>query len=265
MRLANGGYTLNRGYWNERTSNPLQAQSQLCELIGNFGSFSTARSILDVGGGSAAPARIWKSLYQNVDVICLDLNYDQLHGSQNSSNKWTMNEKAENYRLQITPINGTANMFPFADHTIDRIVALESHHHFLPLSLFIGESKRVLESNGTLVIASPVKLVDTNIAEDFLRLGFLSLTLQSRNYLLSYLKLVLADFGFRIKDVLNIGSNVFRPLADYYIHNRQEIRQRVSSGYPLFFERLLYSMILRSVYAYNKGMIDYLLLNCCAA
>jgi ubiquinone/menaquinone biosynthesis C-methylase UbiE len=261
VRLANGGYTLNRGYWNEKTKNPLQAQLQLCELIGEFARFSTAKTLLDLGGGSAAPSLTWKSIYRYLDVICLDLNYDQLSKSRNNPDTSDLLHPP-NSQASITSINGTANLLPFADHSIDRIVALESHHHFIPLNLFIGESKRVLESNGLLIIASPIKVTDTNFVEDFLKLGFLSLTLQSKNYLLKYLKSVLAAFGFQIKNILHIGSYVFRPLADYYIHNRREIKQRVTMGYPLFIEKLLYNMVLKSVYAYNKGMIDYLLINC---
>jgi ubiquinone/menaquinone biosynthesis C-methylase UbiE len=194
-------------------------------------------------------------MYRCLDAICLDLNYDQLNNSRK-------NPDLRNSQASITSINGTANLLPFADHSIDRIVALESHHHFLPLNLFIGESKRVLEEHGLLIIASPIKVTDTNFVEDFLKLGFLSLTLQSKNYLLTYLKSVLADFGFQIKNILHVGSYVFRPMADYYIHNRGIIKQRVAMGYPLFIEKLLCSMVMKSVYAYNKGMIDYLLINC---
>jgi hypothetical protein len=56
VELANGGSILNRGYWSNNTRDPLQAQYQLCKLIGEFGSFHLAKTLLDVGSGISNPA-----------------------------------------------------------------------------------------------------------------------------------------------------------------------------------------------------------------
>ena len=265
LKLANGGYTLNRGYWNENTSNPLEAEQQLCKLIGQFACFESARTMLDVGSGISSPAINLKSIYDFVDIVCLDLNFNQL---KNAIKKYNDTVRSETFSLELnskslTHINATATVLPLADHSVDRIVAVESHYHFSPLNDFIQESKRVLGNNGLLIIASPIKTFDSGIISDFLKLGFLTLPFNSRNFVLTYIKSVIANCGFHIKDILSIGSHVFPPITEYYIRNRKTIKQCMPREYPSFTEKALFKLVTKTNEAYWKGKIDYVLIKCC--
>jgi len=75
---ATGGTMLNFGYWNEKTTNPIQAQNELCKLVGKFAQLHAAKNVLDVGSGFSAPAIYWKSLYNSLDITCLNVNFLQL-------------------------------------------------------------------------------------------------------------------------------------------------------------------------------------------
>jgi ubiquinone/menaquinone biosynthesis C-methylase UbiE len=269
VELANGGYILNRGYWTKDTTDPLQAQYQLCKIIGEFACFHSAKTLLDVGSGVSNPAIHWKSMYSLLDIICLDLNFNQLKTSLVKGNDFytnvtntTPDTVSVEHNGSLSHVNASARMLPFASHSIDRIIVLESHQHFKPLNLFIQESKRVLTRNGLFVIASPVKTSSIDFLTEMLGIGILLLALNSKNYQSEYIKLRLKEGGFHIKDILSIGFNIYEPLEHYYTQNRRMLKQNIASKYPPFIEKAIYKLILKAKDAYKKGIIDYLMIKC---
>jgi len=264
VKLANGGYTLNRGYWNENTRNPLQAQQELCKTIGEFGNFSSAKTLLDIGSGFCTPAKTWLLLYRFLNVICVDLNCYQLNDALMNNDNFQGSEKfcAINDINPIAYVNATATKLPLSDSLVDRIVTLESHYHFMPFHVFLKEVERVLKRSGFLIIASPFKIYKSHPIKDVTRLGSVSITLQSKGFDLSYVKSVLQSQGFQVRDILFIGSHVFAPLANFYAENRSIITQAIRKDYPSYIEKLLYKLILKTKAAYEKGMIDYGLIKC---
>ena len=125
MEISTGGDMLNFGYWNASTNNPVDAQKQLCVMIGDISEISSAKIIADVGSGLLGPAKIWNSQYPLLDISSVNVNFSQL-SSANAQN--------------ITKLNSTARMLPFSDYSLDRIIALESAQHFKPIGDFFSES-----------------------------------------------------------------------------------------------------------------------------
>src|ERR687894_2579710 len=78
MRIITKDYFLNFGYWNEGTNSPREAQRRLCSLIADVGNLYSARTVLDIGGGFSVPAIYWKSLFNSLDIVCVDVNLRQL-------------------------------------------------------------------------------------------------------------------------------------------------------------------------------------------
>ena len=263
VKLANGGDTLNRGYWDEKTKDPVEAQQRLCKLIGEFACFNSAKTVLDVGSGYSGPAKTLKSLYSFLDIVCIDLNFNQLRNAVQlyGDNRPVISSGQQN-GSPLTYINATANILPVAGHSFDRIVALESHHHFRPLNLFILECKRVLVDNGLLTIATPVKTFESNILSEFIKMGIPFLTLNSKNLVLKHIQSIINSCGFEIKDILSIGSYVFPAQTDYYVHNRELIKESIPKAYPWYTEKLLHNLVMKTNQAYLNGNIDYVLLNC---
>ena len=261
MQLATGGKMLNFGYWNENTKNPLQAQDELCLLVAKLAELSSAKIVIDVGSGFSAPAMYWKSLYNFLCISCVNINFHQLKSPTSVIvNNVVDHDVTVSSTDDISLVNATSTTLPLSDHCADRVIALESAQHFKPLTQFIQESKRILKQDGCLVIAMPVT---TGIKQSsFTKLGILSLTWSSEHYDLDSVKSVTAKEGFQIDEIQKIGSHVYEPLTNYYIKNRETLRQNILREYPSYLESILYKSLLKMKDASKNGIIDYVLLKC---
>ena len=237
---------LNFGYWNQGTKDPVEAQRELCSIVGNLAELDSAKTVIDVGSGFSAPAMQWKSMYDSLHITCLNINFHQL--------------KTPIIKNSITFVNSTSTTLPLANNCADRIIALESAQHFKPLSSFIRESKRVLNKDGILVMAIPVTTRES--LASLMKLGILSFTWSSEHYGLDNVKSEIIQAGFQISDLQKIGKNVYEPLTDYYIQNRDELRHKILKEYPSYLENILYKSLLKMKDASQKGIIDYALIKC---
>jgi cyclopropane fatty-acyl-phospholipid synthase-like methyltransferase len=269
MQITTGGNMLNFGYWDDKTRNPLQAQYTLSTMIGEFASLQTARRLVDVGSGYSAPALQWNSQYSFLKILCININLQQLKiAAALKSNGQRIDHSVGLVSLKslrnnnIFHINATSTMLPIRNNSVDRVIAFESAQHFKPLIQFIQESNRVLERSGLVVLAMPVITNASNLLSLplFIKLGILSVTWASEHYKLEYVKSMIKTHGFEIKDIQYIGSNVYGPLASYYIENREKLKNMIVREYPKFLETILYKSLLGMKDASRNGVIDYILL-----
>jgi len=261
VELANGGYTLNRGYWNEGTKGPLQAEYQLCKLIGDFANFHSAKTLLDIGSGNSIPAIYWKSMYDSLNITCIDINFQGLKMAA-GRNKNLSKIPSSNTGPVISHVNATGTSLPFTNNSIDRIVTVEASYHFKPLALFVRECNRILRENGLLTIVTPVKTIRTHGLTSISKFGIVSLSMSSKNYLITNISSIIAGNGFQIVDILYLGSQVYEPVTNYYIENREMLRRKILHEYPSCLETLLYKSLLKTRDAYKNGIIDYVLIQC---
>lgn len=244
MQIATGGNMLNFGYWSDEHSDPITAQENLCRIFGNLSELSAAKNVLDVGSGLSAPSKLWRNSYPNLHLYDVNINFKQL--------KFLKNEK------NIEFLNSTSTKLPFSNNSVDRVLALESAQHFKPLGDFILESKRVLTESGLLVMAVPITLKTSSLS----KLGLLKFTWSSEHYELDYLKNLISSNGFKIIDETLIGTNVYDPLADYYIENRLSLKNKILQHYPAYMEKILHKSLLQMKKASEEKIIDYVLLKC---
>ncbi|MDC4229056.1 MAG: class I SAM-dependent methyltransferase [Nitrosopumilus sp.] len=244
MQLATGGSMLNFGYWSSKHLDPISAQDNLCNVFGTLSELSTAKNAIDVGSGLSAPSKLWRDTFPDLNLYDVNINFKQLCFSKHQKN--------------IEFLNSTSTKLPFNDNSVDRVLALESAQHFKPLSDFIVESKRVLIKSGFLVIAIPITVNDSSLG----KLGLLKFTWSSEHYSLDYLKNLLTSNGFKITDEMSIGSNVYDPLADYYVENRKTLSRTILEHYPGYMEKILYKSLLKMKKASQEKIIDYVLLKC---
>ena len=275
MHILTEGYMLNFGFWDKSIRDPLQAQYALSSRMGEFASLNKADKIVDVGSGYSAPAMHWLSLYNDLEVYCININFHQLKIACNFSNFQTNDEKQIKYnggsesntlkgsqKIKIIHLNATSTTLPIKNGIIDRVIAFESAQHFKPLIQFIKESSRILKQSGLLVIAMPVII---NSKSKFsvpmaFKLGILSITWASEHYSLDYIKSLINASGFILVEIRYIGSNVYKPLADYYIDNRFKLKDRVIKEYSNLFEIVFYRSLLKMKNVSENGMIDYIML-----
>jgi len=244
MQIATGGNMLNFGYWSSENSDPISAQENLCTVFGNLSELSAAKNVLDVGSGLSAPSQFWRDSYPNLNLYDVNINFKQLSFLKDKRN--------------IEFLNSTSTKLPFMDNSVDRVLALESAQHFKPLGDFISESKRVLTKSGFLIMAVPITLKNSSLS----KLGLLKFTWSSEHYSLDYLKNLIFSNGFKITDETLIGSNVYDPLADYYVKNRKLLSSKILQHYPGYMEKILYNSLLKMKKSSQEKIIDYVLLKC---
>jgi SAM-dependent methyltransferase len=244
MQIATGGNMLNFGYWSSEHLDPISAQENLCDVFGNLSELSTAKNMLDVGSGLSAPSQFWRDSYPHLNLYDVNINFKQLNFLKDKKN--------------IELLNSTSTKLPFMDNSVDRVLALESAQHFKPLDNFISESKRVLTKSGFLIMAVPITLKNSSLS----KLGLLKFTWSSEHYGLDYLKNMLCSNGFKIIDEILIGTNVYDPLADYYVENRKLLSGKILQHYPGYMEKILYNSLLKMKKASQEKIIDYVLLKC---
>lgn len=260
MQISTDGNILNFGYWNENTSNPHDAQVTLCNIIAEMADLKSGSILLDVGSGFSEPAQIWKSKFPHLDLLCVNVNANQLQFASRLITEPT-NPDLKARVDEINLINATATKFPLAENSVDRIIALESAQHFRPLNEFVAESKRVLKDGGTLVLAMPI--VSNQLkSPEILRLGILSFTWSSEHYQYAEVEKMILSDGFSIADANFVGKNVYVPLADYYIKNREYLKGKILLKYPSYVEKILFKSMLKMKEVSQKELIDYVLLRC---
>ncbi|MDQ3888108.1 MAG: class I SAM-dependent methyltransferase [Thermoproteota archaeon] len=291
MRIITKDYFLNFGYWNKGIDSPREAQRRLCSLIADVSNLYSARTVLDIGSGFSVPAIYWKSLFNSLNIVCVDINLRQLKfgvflQDDLKEKKITFLPPKDNTKefksslelelplqsedtKKLSFVNATSTALPFGDNSVDRIITLESAQHFRPLSEFFMESNRVLEKNGIFVTAMPVihnqaRLHGNNIFSEmissisiFLKLGVLSFTWMSEHYDLNYIKSQIINAGFQLKETKLVGSHVYEPLSEYYIQNREKLQSVILKEYPSHIEKILYKSISKMNELSEERVIDY--------
>ena len=243
MEVSTGGDMLNFGFWDDSISHPVDAQRQLCTLMGDMAELDSAHIVTDVGSGILGPAKIWSSKYSSLGICSVNVNFSQL-ASVGSG--------------QISKMNSTARMLPFADSSLDRVIALESAQHFKPIGDFFSESNRILKDDGILALAIPTAVDGANLTN----LGILKFTWSSEHYSETQISNELSKNNFEIIDSKNIGRNVYPPLADYYLENRNELREKILTRYSKYVEKILFESMKKMKTSFEKGLIDYQMLKC---
>lgn len=244
MQLATGGSMLNFGLWSQNHPDPISAQKNLCRVFANLAELSSGMNVVDVGSGLSAPSKFWRDTYDDLKLYDVNINFKQLIFSGSEKN--------------IEFLNSTSTKLPFKNNSADRVLALESAQHFKPLQDFVLESKRILKPSGLFVMAIPVASKHSSFRD----LGLLKFTWSSEHYDVDYLKNLILSAGFSISVEKSIGSNVYEPLADYYLENRSKLRTAILKNYPSYVEKILFKSIQKMKKASESKIIDYMLLKC---
>lgn len=249
MQASTGGNFLNFGYWDNTTKNPIDAQTNLCDIVANMIHLEEATHVLDVGSGFSEPAFFWKKKYPAVSITCININSNQLKSANNQA-------RANGINL----LNSTAVKIPISDESCDRVIALESAQHFKPIHHFISEAKRILKKDGEVILAVPVLAKPSKMS--ITKIGILKFTWSSEHYDIQTVKKTIQDVGFKITEIRFIGENVYLPLADYYMKNRQFLRSEILKRYPSYVEKILFKSMLKMKQAAADHTIEYALIKC---
>lgn len=256
MTLATGGHMINFGLWDDTTKDPVAAQQNLCDIFAEMAALEDSQVILDVGCGYAAPAARWHNCYAS-EFVCVNINLGQLQDAiKNPDVESICDTGGSGIRL----VNATATKMPFADSSADRVLAFESPQHFRPLESFLAEARRILKHGGMLVLALPT--LSEAVSSPLVKLGLLAMTWSSEHYSSGYVLSLLKENGFDILERRSIGSQVYRPLADYYAQNRTDIRRRLLSTYPGYVETILDRSMQKMAQVSDDSIVEYAMISC---
>lgn len=248
MQISTGGNFLNFGYWTDSTKNPIDAQTNLCDMIKEMSELDKTSHVLDVGSGFSEPAFLWKKSYPDVTITCLNINKNQL-------------KSASKHNIHgINFLNSTAVKIPLSDESCDRVIALESAQHFRPIQDFISEAKRVLKKDGMIILAIPVLSKQSMMS--IFKIGILKFTWSSEHYDIESVKNTIQNMDLKTSEIKFIGSNVYLPLAQYYVQNRQFLRQEILKKYPSYVENILFKSMLKMKQAAENHTIEYVIIKC---
>ena len=248
MQVSTGGNFLNFGYWDNSTKNPVNAQTNLCVMIKDMAEINKTKHVLDVGSGFSEPAFLWKKSFPDVAITCLNINKSQL-------------KSASKHNIHgVNFLNSTAVKIPLSEESCDRIIALESAQHFRPIQDFISEARRVLKKDGVIILAIPVLSKQSRMS--IFKIGILKFTWSSEHYDLGTIRKTIQYAGLKITETKLIGSNVYLPLAEYYIQNRQSLRQEILKRYPSYVENILFKSMLKMKQAAKNHTIEYVIIKC---
>lgn len=249
MQISTGGDFLNFGYWDDTIKDPLTSQKNLCNLVDRMANLENAKSLLDVGSGFSEPAFLWKKNHPSIDIACININSNQLV---------TANKNSRSHEIKM--INATATSIPIADASCDRIIALESAQHFKPISEFISEIHRILKKDGIIILAIPILTESSKMS--ILKTGILQFTWSSEHYDIQTIKKIIQEKGLEITEIKMIGAKVYLPLAEYYMQNRQTLRERILEKYPSYVEKILFKSMIKMKQAATEKIIEYALIKC---
>ena len=248
MQVSTGGNFLNFGYWDNSTKNPVNAQTNLCVMIKDMAEINKTKHVLDVGSGFSEPAFLWKKSFPDVAITCLNINKSQL-------------KSASKHNIHgVNFLNSTAVKIPLSEESCDRVIALESAQHFRPIQDFISEARRVLKKDGVIILAIPVLSKQSRMS--IFKIGILKFTWSSEHYDLGTIRKTIQYAGLKITETKLIGSNVYLPLAEYYIQNRQSLRQEILKKYPSYVENILFKSMLKMKQAAKNHTIEYVIIKC---
>lgn len=261
LRLISGGNMLCYGYWNDEISSPISAQKNLCTIFGKMSQLSSGQKVVDVGSGLASPALQWYNEYDPIEITCVELNPKLLKNSQKNISKSIFNtEKSKNQlKYNFNLLNATGTILPFANESVDRVLALQSAAHFKPLKNFFSESYRILKKDG--ILSMGISVVDKKYTS-IMKFGLFSLSWSAERYSTDFIESLLKLEGFRIIEQKKTGSNTYEPLTNYYIENRDSLKPKIIERYSSSTEKLLFKTLNTLKDISQKKMIDHLLITC---
>jgi ubiquinone/menaquinone biosynthesis C-methylase UbiE len=272
-------YMLNFGYWLNNSNDPVNAQHELSTIFGKFAKFDTVKMIADVGSGFSAPAVQWRSEYPHLKILCIDINYREL----STARKMVIFPPPNSFHAPsdcISLINASSAMLPFGEGKLDMIVAFESAQHFQSIAKFLEVSRAILKPEGLIVLAIPVidlkpleKGENQNISivkklKIIKKLGILYFSWASQHYDIDTISTSIRNHGYMVEEFQRIGHQVYEPLAEYYVRDRANIRNRLIHSFTSYKQRIYFEVVEYLVYRSalkikdlsKNGILDYILI-----
>ena len=194
---------LNIGYWRDGAKSLDEAAEAMARLLGRAAEFQAHDYILDVGCGFGDAAILWSEEFSSVRLVGIDINPSDIEVARARAAELGLDQRLE-FRV------ASAVELPFEGEVFDKVVALESAHHFLTREKFFHESFRVLKPGGKLVLADLLPLAGVRFQPFFN---------PHNKYTQDVYEQKLYAAGYSEVTLSSIRDDVFRPYSNF-IRNR---------------------------------------------
>ena len=194
---------LHYGYWDDSTTNFVDAMSQINRELANLSGIEKGMHILDAGCGEGG-SMIWLANHYHVNVTGITLSRRQVE----SIREYLLKQGLSRVSVELMDYHKTH----FGDATFDVIWAIESPCQSADKPAFLREMYRILKPGGYLVVAD--FLMCENPSKNqlyYMQRWAYSWTLESYATRSEFLKGA-SDAGFRLIEDRDITQNV-RPSA----------------------------------------------------
>lgn len=247
-----GGY-LNFGLWENGNKDYLLAAETLVTKLGGMLHLNKESHLLDVACGMGGQDVVLAQNFPVGKITAFDLMYEHLDHANRRITKANLNDRIQTQQ-------GTAIDLPFAENVFSHILCIEGIVHFDTREKFFRECHRVLKADGRVVFSDYVaKKVPSNRIETFIlklvakvwNIPFENVDTAERY------KAKLEKAGF--KDVIFhcVGEKVIPGYCEE--QNRKECIDELVRIRGFFAGRIGHVIDHILEWAYNKGLIDYVL------
>ncbi len=191
---------MNMGYWKGEPQTLDEACEAMARFVGETAQLCKEDCVLDVGFGFGDQDIFWIEQFGPKSIVGLNISPFQVENAKKRVAEHGMTDRID---LRL----GSAVAMPFSHSTFDKVVALESAHHFLTRVDFFREAYRVLRRNGLLVTADVIPLPNRTIRHFAVN----KLNMYSRDV---YLK-KLIEAGFTDVRLTSVREHVLLPFVNY--------------------------------------------------
>lgn len=247
-----GGY-LNFGLWENGNKDYLVAAETLVKRLGEMLKLNDESHLLDVACGMGGQDVVLASNFPLKKITAFDLMFEHLEHARKRIEKAGLMHKIETRQ-------GTATKLPFSENTFTHILCIEGIVHFDTREKFFLECNRVLREGGRVVFSDYVaKKEPSNALETFI------LKLVTKVWNIPFenadtperYKRKLEASGFRDVVVHCVGEKVIPGYCEE--QNRPECIAELVRIRGFFAGRIGHVIDHILEWAYNKGLIDYVL------
>ncbi|CAM3873281.1 class I SAM-dependent methyltransferase [Kibdelosporangium persicum] len=210
---------VNLGYWESGCTDLDEAAQALADLLADEAGFKPGDRVLDVGFGYGDAALHWLTSRNLGEIAGINITPLHVRAATERARRLGLADRTD-FR------EGSATELPFESGSFDRVVALESAHHFLTRVDFFREAYRVLRPGGVLATA---EILPTH--PDAVRRSAVARGVPPENcYPAEEYARKLTATGYTDVSVRSIREHVYEPWRRYLARRLEEPDARAQMG-----------------------------------